>query len=318
VPSEKITPEHVNLMARFARSTVTITMTAERLDELNIPAIAPTSLVEEIEPFSVSVDLRQNGSSGMSAKERAATIRALVDPASKPEDFVRPGHVFPLRYDKGGVFTRPRASEAMVDLTRMAGLYASAVLCAVMDDSGDMMSAPMDITVFARSIGLKLVSVSDVMQLRGTREKVVQRVASAKLPTRYGEFALMGYQCMRDTDEHVALVMGDTSKNTPIPTAFISGCVVGHAFDNASCGCGDRLHKRMERIAKAGRGVVIYTPVATICKHLADGSMAPLPKQDRMWEEIVGLQVLADLGIRKALVLDDKEHVEEVPRITAV
>ena len=317
VAAAKATAEHVNLMAREARGTITIAIIGERLDQLRIPVIASNSSYADAEPFAASVDVRQEGASGMPARDRAATIKALVDPKTQPEDFVRPGHLFPLRYDKGGVFTKPRAPEAIVDLARMAGMYPAGVLCAIMADTGDMMTQTPDLSALGRALNVKLVSVSQVLLLRGHREKVVHRIASARLPTRYGEFTVLGYQCLRDTDEHIVVVMGDTATEEPMPAAFLNGCVAGHVFDNQACGCGDRLQEKLERISALGRGVLLYTPTPSVCKHLEGGSLVPAPPQDQLWHRIIGLQVLADLGIRRAVLLDDGEAVD-VPQLSTL
>ncbi|MSQ11922.1 MAG: bifunctional 3,4-dihydroxy-2-butanone-4-phosphate synthase/GTP cyclohydrolase II [Dehalococcoidia bacterium] len=315
--AEKATAEDVNIMARYARGIIGVAIPGERLAHLRIPVIAPNTKGGQAEPYAVSVDVKREGSAGMSARDRAATIKALLDPESKPDDFVRPGHLFPLRYAEGGVFTTFRAPEALVDLVKMAGLYPAGVLCAIMADDGDMMHKPVDLSALANTLGVKIVKVSEVVMLRGQREKVVRRLASARLPTAHGEFAVLAYECVRDADEHIALVTGDIASNEPVAAAFVRGCVVGHVFDNQVCQCGARLREKLRQLADLGAGVLLYTPSPTVSKHLGDGPEAALSAQDKLWYRIIGLQVLADLGVRRALLLDEEEEVE-VPQLSTV
>ncbi|MSQ13757.1 MAG: hypothetical protein EXR47_06480 [Dehalococcoidia bacterium] len=317
VASQKAGPEHVNLMARYARGIISIALEGERLNQLQLPVMGQPSPNASSEPFAVSVDVRRDGASGISARDRSATIQALIYPASKPDDFVRPGHLFPVLYSKGGVFTVPRAPEAIVDLARMAGLYPSGVLCAIMTDAGDMMSDPPDLNALGDAIGAKIVSISDVLRLRGEREKVVKRIAAARLPTQYGEFTITAYQCLRDTDEHIALVMGDPGSAQPMPAAFVNGCVVGHVFDSQACRCGIRLEERLSRIGELKRGVILYTPNDAVSKHLGEDLSTRPPMHERIWHQIIGVQVLSDLGIRRAYLLDEEREID-VPALSTL
>lgn len=314
VAAEKAAPVHINLMARYARGIIAIVLEASRLAELNLPVLTSKKSEGSAEPFTMSVDAKRDGASGISARDRAATIKALIDPATKPEDLVRPGHLFPIRYSEGGLFATPRAPEALVDLARLAGLYPAGVLCAIMSDSGDMMSEPIDLNALGTAINAQLVRVSQVMRLRGQREKVVKRVASARLPTQYGEFTIVAYDSLRDADEHIALIMGDPVADGPMPAAFVNGCVAGHVFDNQACQCGTRLDERLNTIGKLKRGVILYTPVLTVGKHLGDDDSPRPSLHERLWLQIIGTQVLADLGVRRAALIDDGTEIE-VPQL---
>lgn len=318
VAAEKATHEHLLFMAGRGRGIITVPMLGERLMALKIPLVQSGAVNSDyIEAFTVSVDYKRNGSGGgQSARDRAATVQALLSPDSKPENFVRPGHIFPTRYAPGGVFSTARAEEAAVDLVRMAGLSSAAVVCAIVADTGDMMNDSVDLTGLAQAHGLKMATVSDIFRLRGRTEKAVKRIASARLPTKHGEFMIHGYQCVRDSDEHVVLVIGDVTKGTePVPAAFILGCVAGHVFNNQACQCGAQLQDRIEEIAKLGRGVLMYTPIQSVNRHLAEDYSSPPERVERLWQELISIQMLSDLGFRKARLMNDDNKVVEVPEL---
>ena len=207
--------------------------------------------------FTVSVEAKHRTSTGISAADRAETVRVIVDPATRPEDLAQPGHTFPLRARDGGVLVRAGQTEAIVDLARLAGFYPAGVICEIMNDDGTMARMPQ-LEVIADKFGLKIVSVADLIAYRRRHEKLVHRVAEAMLPTEYGEFTAIAYRSDIDPDEHLALVMGDLVSDEPILVRAHSECLTGDVFHSLRCDCGEQLQMAMQMIAEEGRGVVLY------------------------------------------------------------
>ena len=208
--------------------------------------------------FTVSVDAKIRGvTTGISAHDRAETIKAMIDPATKPGDLGRPGHIFPIRAREGGVLVRAGHTEATVDLARLAGLYPAGVLCEIMNEDGTMARLPQ-LEILAQKLNLKIASIADLIEYRRHHDKMVRKVAEAVLPTKYGEFKLIAYKSEIDTDEHVALVMGDISGDAPVLVRVHSECLTGDAFGSLRCDCGEQLDMAMKAIAKEGRGVLLY------------------------------------------------------------
>lgn len=257
VAAAKITPEIVNFMLAKGRGVFCAAMSAQRADELglNLMVESNTSLHETA--FTVSVDYVHGTTTGVSAADRAATVRALVDAGTKPEDLARPGHVFPLRAAEGGVLRRAGHTEAAVDLCSLAGLPSVGVLCEIMNADGTMARGP-ELKRFARKFGLKIVTVRDLIEYRMTREKLVERVATASLPTRHGEFILHLYRSRTDSKDHVALVKGEILPGEAILVRVHSECLTGDVFGSLRCDCNDQLLAAMERIEEEGKGVVVY------------------------------------------------------------
>jgi 3,4-dihydroxy 2-butanone 4-phosphate synthase/GTP cyclohydrolase II len=207
--------------------------------------------------FTVSIEAKRRVTTGISAFDRAETVKAVVDPATRPEDLAKPGHMFPLRAKEGGVLVRAGQTEAIVDVARLAGLYPAGVICEVMNDDGTMARLPQ-LEELAGKFGIKIISVADLIAYRRRHEKLVQRVTEAKLPTRYGEFTAIAYKSDVDPDEHLALVLGNLAAGGAVLVRAHSECLTGDVFGSMRCDCGEQLDKAMEMITKEGRGVIIY------------------------------------------------------------
>lgn len=255
--AEKVTAEAINFMAQHARGLICMPIVGERLDALQIPPMVSRNTSRFSTAFTVSVEAKHGVSTGISAADRATTIRTLIDPATKPEDIVTPGHVFPLRARDGGVLVRAGHTEAIVDLSRLACLYPAGVICEIMNHDGTMARLP-ELESMARQFDLKIVSIADLIAYRRRHEKLVRRVGEAKLPTRYGEFTAIAYKSEVDPGEHVALVMGDISGASPVLVRVHSECLTGDVFRSLRCDCGEQLDKSMHLIAQEGRGVLLY------------------------------------------------------------
>jgi len=257
IAAEKVTPEIINFMARHGRGLVCLPMTQERLDQLEIPLMVSDNSSKFNTAFCVSIEAKKNVTTGISAADRAATVKAAIDPATKARDLARPGHMFPLRAEPGGVLRRAGQTEAAVDLARIAGLYPAGVICEVMNEDGTMARVPQ-LQEFAIRHGLKMVNIADLIRYRLGTERFVKRVASPRLPTRYGEFTLHAYENELDHKTHLALVMGDVADGQPVLVRVHSECLTGDAFFSARCDCGPQLETAMQKIAEEGRGIIVY------------------------------------------------------------
>jgi 3,4-dihydroxy 2-butanone 4-phosphate synthase/GTP cyclohydrolase II len=255
--ADKVTPEAINFMARFGRGLICASMTAERCDELELPLMVEKNTSTHGTAFTVSVEVKEGTTTGISAHDRAATVRALVDPKTKPDDLQRPGHMFPLRAKRGGVLKRAGHTEASVDLARLAGLTPAGVLCEVMDDDGQMARLPR-LEVFAREHGLGILTVADLIAHRMRTENLVERVAGPALPTDSGDFRIYGYRNRVTGEEHVALVMGKINPNQPVLVRVHSQCLTGDVFASRRCDCGSQLETAMNLIAEEGSGILLY------------------------------------------------------------
>jgi 3,4-dihydroxy 2-butanone 4-phosphate synthase/GTP cyclohydrolase II len=255
--AEKVTPEAIAFMVRHTSGVVCMPIVGERLDELNIPLMVADATDLQRTAFTVSVDALQGTTTGISASDRAATIKALVDPATTPQDLVRPGHIFPLRYRNGGVLKRAGHTEAAVDLARLAGLYPAGVLCEIVNEDGTMARLP-DLVRFARSHGLRMISIANLIEYRRRRERLVRRVADASIPTIYGDFRALAFESQVDGRVHVAMVLGDVGDGQGILVRVHSECLTGDVFQSLRCDCGTQLDDALGKIGAAGRGVVLY------------------------------------------------------------
>ncbi|HVF07467.1 MAG TPA: bifunctional 3,4-dihydroxy-2-butanone-4-phosphate synthase/GTP cyclohydrolase II [Actinomycetota bacterium] len=255
--AEKATPESIAFIVRHSSGVICMPVLGDRLDELDIPLMVAANTDLRRTAFTVSIDARRGVSTGISAADRAATIRAIVDPATGPEDLSRPGHIFPLRYREGGVLKRAGHTEASVDLARLAGLYPAGVLCEKVNDDGTMSRLP-DLVRFARTHGLRIISIADLIEYRRHREVLVERVAEATIPTSYGEFRSYAYESLVDGRTHVALVKGEIGEGRGVLTRVHSECLTGDVFGSRRCDCGEQLERAMEMIGQEGRGVVLY------------------------------------------------------------
>jgi len=255
--AEKVTSKAINFMAVHGRGLICIPVTGERLDELNIPMMVSNNTSNFGTAFTVSVEAKKGTSTGISAADRAQTVKVIIDPETRPEDLVMPGHMFPLRARDGGVLVRAGQTEATVDLARLAGLYPAGVCCEIMNEDGTMARMPQ-LEKIAEKFGLKIVSVADLIAYRFRHEKLVHRVAEAKLPTPHGEFTIIAYKSQTGLDEHLALVMGDVATDDPVLVRVHSQCLTGEVFGSLRCDCGEQIQMAMKHIAEEGRGVLLY------------------------------------------------------------
>lgn len=257
IAAEKVTAESINFMATHGRGLICMPVTGERLDELRIPMMSANNTSKFTTPFAMAVEAREGTTTGISAADRARTVRVMVDSNTRPEDLLMPGHMFPLRARDGGVLVRGGQTEATVDLARMAGLKPAGVLCEIMNEDGTMARLPQ-LKVFARKHGLKIISVADLIAYRYRHERLVQKVADAKLPTPFGNFKVIAYKSSTDPAEHLAMVMGDVATDEPVLVRVHSQCLTGDVFHSKRCDCGEQIEMSMKRIAEEGRGVVLY------------------------------------------------------------
>jgi len=255
--AEKATPERLNFMVTHGRGIVCMPMTGQRLDELRIPLMVSKNNESHGTAFAVSIDIQGRTTTGTSAFDRAATVRAIADPDLRPDDIRMPGHVFPLMAQEGGVLKRAGHTEATVDLARLAGLYPAGVLCEVLHPDGSMARMP-ELTRVATEHDLRIISIADLIEHRRRREHLVQRTAEARIPTEDGEFTAYTYESLIDGMVHVALVLGEVGDGERILVRVHSECLTGDVFGSMRCDCGDQLHGAIGQVGKEGRGVVLY------------------------------------------------------------
>lgn len=255
--AEKATPEAVNFMSKYGRGLICLTLTAERAEELHLSPMVTENTAPTGTAFTVSIDVKSGTTTGISASDRANTILAAIHPKSRPIDFVRPGHIFPLKSQKGGVLKRSGHTEGSVDLARMAGLSSAGVICEILNDDGTMARVP-ELMEFSKHHRLKIITIKDLIEFRVKQETLVRRVAESHLPTDFGDFQAILFENEIDHETHVALVKGTVSGEEPVLARIHSGCLTGDVFGSRRCECGDQLHKAMEIVEKAGRGVILY------------------------------------------------------------
>ncbi len=340
IAAEKVTPEAINFMARYGRGLICLPIIGQRLDELQIPLMVQENTSPLGTAFTVSVEARRGVTTGISAADRATTIRTIIDPKTRPEDLVRPGHVFPLRAKEGGVFMRAGQTEASVDLAKLAGLYPAAVICEIMNDDGTMARMPQ-LERFAAEHGIKIISVADIIAYRRRHEQIVRKVVETPLPTEYGEFLCIGYEDTITGEEHVALVKGDIAgSDEPVLVRMHSKCLTGDTFGSLRCDCGQQLHWCMQKIEEAGRGIVVYLhqegrgiglhnklrayKLQDEGHDTVDANLRLGFPEDRR-DYGIGAQILVDLGVRKMRIFTNNpkkliglegyglELVEQIP-----
>lgn len=343
IAADWISPDAINFMATHGRGLICVAMTGERLGALQIPLMVADNTAKLQTAFCVSVEARDETTTGISAADRSATIRKLVDPTARPEDFVRPGHTFPLRAREGGVLVRAGQTEASVDLARLAGRYPAGVICEVMSPDGTMARLPQ-LSKFSEEYGLKIVSVADLIEYRRRQEKLVRRLSSAILPTAHGDFEAIAYEDVIGHDQHVALIRGEPGGDEPVLVRMHSECLTGDVFGSLRCDCGEQLDRAMANIAAAGRGVIVY-----LRGHEGRGiglhnKFRAYRLQDKGLDTVeaneslgfppdlrhygIGAQILVDLGVRRMRLMTNNlqkvtalqgygiEEVERIPLIT--
>ena len=257
VASEFITAEHINFMAKYGKGLICVSLPAERCDELQLSAMVQENTCKFGTAFTVSVEAREGVTTGISAYDRAVTIKTLINPNATFRDIVTPGHMFPLRAKKGGVLVRAGQTEGSYDLARMAGLYPSGVICEIMDDDGSMARMPR-LVEFAKEHNIKIVTVADLIKYRLEHEPIVQEIETALMPSAYGSFSIKGFLNTSDEKEAVAIIKGDISGYEPVYVRVHSQCLTGDIFASSVCGCGTKLHNALHIIEQKGRGVVLY------------------------------------------------------------
>jgi 3,4-dihydroxy 2-butanone 4-phosphate synthase/GTP cyclohydrolase II len=244
-------------MAKYGRGLICLTLTPERADELQLPLMVSENTATFGTAFTVSIDAREGVTTGISAADRSKTILAAIGPKTKPTDLARPGHIFPLKAQKGGVLKRAGQTEGSVDLARLTGLYPAGVLCEIMNEDGTMSRVPQ-LTEFAKHHDLKIITIKDLIQYRMQRESLVHRVSEAMLPSQYGEFKLVAYENEIDQGIHIAMIKGKIDAGEPVLVRVHSGCLTGDVFGSNRCDCGEQLHRALEMIEQAGQGVLLY------------------------------------------------------------
>ena len=340
MPAEKVTPEAINFIVTHARGLVCMPIIGERLDQLQMPLMVSQNMSSKNQTaFTVSVDYKNGTTTGISASDRAATVRAMINPDARPEEFSRPGHLFPLRSNPGGVLARAGHTEAIVDLCKLAGMYPAGIVCEIMNEDGTMSRMPA-LEEFATVHGLKILSIAQIIAHRRRHERMIERVAEARLPTEYGDFTAIAYKSAVDVGEHIALTKGRWDREQPVLVRIHSECLTGDVFGSLRCDCGQQIEMALQILGKEeagiflymrqeGRGIGLHNKIKAYS--LQDNGLDTVEANETLGFEPdlrhygVGAQILQDLGVSKLRLLTnnprkvvglagfDLEIVERVP-----
>jgi 3,4-dihydroxy 2-butanone 4-phosphate synthase / GTP cyclohydrolase II len=342
--AERVTPEAINFMETYARGWVCVPLLPDRLEQLDLPLMVHHNTTRHGTAFTVTVDARHGTTTGISVADQAVTIRTLVDPAARPADLLRPGHVRPLRANPGGVLKRAGHTEATVDLAKLAGLFPAGVLCEIKNEDGSMARLPQ-LMPFAARHGLRILTIADLIKYRRRTERLVSRAASTALPTRYGVFQAHAYECALDTKPYIALTMGEFGPEDEVLARVHSGCLTGDVFHSLRCDCGNQLELALQRIQNEGKGVLLYLEqegrgIGLINKlkayELQEEGLDTVEANERLGfpsdlrDYGIGCQILYDLGVRKLRLMTNNPKkyaalegygltvVAQIPLVTGV
>jgi len=340
IAADAVTPEIINFMATYGRGLICLALTAERCEAMHLPPIAPQNTSRFGTAFCETIDAREGVTTGISAADRARTIRVAIDPNARPGDLARPGHIFPLQARDGGVLVRAGQTEASVDLARLAGLTPAGVICEIMNDDGTMARVPQ-LEEFCKRHGMKMISVADLIRYRLRHERFIRRIAEGCITTEFGDFRTIAYSSSTDPETHLALVRGDITGSEDVLVRMHAHCVYGDVFGATSCDCRKLVRGSLERIAKEGAGVLVYlhqtgpgvrigrgaSGAAEILPHARDFKHYSSADGQRLlqYESGIGAQILSDLGLHRIRLLTNHprrvvgleafgiEIVEQVP-----
>lgn len=312
VASQFVTPEIINFMATYGRGLICLTLTGQRCDKLNLPLLTDKNSSRFGTAFTVSIEAKDGVTTGISAYDRAKTIKVAIDESSSAHSLARPGHIFPLRYKEGGVLCREGQTEGSIDLAKLAGLYPSGVICEIMDEDGSMARMPT-LEKFAKIHNLKIVTIADIIKYRLEHEDIIEMTETAKMPTAYGNFTITGFKNKADGREAAALVKGEITGDEPILVRVQNQCLTGDIFVSTNCDCESKLHNAMKQIDKEGKGVVLYLYQDTSKSGFLstqEGEIQPHTRKAILHKDYgFGAMILKKLGLKKIKLLTSSPKI---------